>query len=161
MALGTEHTVKAFDADIGRLRGPIAEMGGRAEAALSDAMTALVQKDLDLAAQVVKKDRKIDELEVEIEKLTVQTIALRAPMADDLREVVAALKIVGIIERIGDYAKNIAKRVPLITERSSIQPTALLPSMEQTIGRASCRERGWKYVEISVGGGFVKKKISN
>src|SRR3546814_4720908 len=74
MALGTEHTVKAFDADIGRLRGLIAEMGGRAEAALSDAMTALVQKDLDLAAQVVKKDRKIDELEVEIEKLTVQTI---------------------------------------------------------------------------------------
>src|SRR3546814_10567051 len=52
-------------------------------------------------------------------------------MADDLREVVAALKIVGIIERIGDYAKNIAKRVPLITERSSIQPTALLPSMAQ------------------------------
>src|SRR3546814_566297 len=131
MALGTEHIVKAFDADIGRLRGLIAEMGGRAEAALSDAMTALVQKDLDLAAQVVKKDRKIDELEVEIEKLTVQTIALRAPMADDLREVVAALKIVGIIERIGDYAKNIAKRVPLITERSSIKPTALLPSMAQ------------------------------
>src|SRR3546814_12535153 len=85
MALGTEHIVKAFDADIGRLRGLIAEMGGRAEAALSDAMTALVQKDLDLAAQVVKKDRKIDELEVEIEKLTVQTIALRAPMAADLR----------------------------------------------------------------------------
>src|SRR3546814_10730393 len=128
MALGTEHIVKAFDADIGRLRGLIAEMGGRAEAALSDAMTALVQKDLDLAAQVVKKDRKIDELEVEIEKLTVQTIALRAPMADDLREVVAALKIVGIIERIGDYAKNIAKRVPLTTERSSIQPTPLMPS---------------------------------
>src|SRR3546814_11751101 len=130
-------------------------MGGRSEAALSDARTALVQKDLDLAAQVVKKDRKIDELEVEIEKLTVQTIALRAPMADDLREVVAALKIVGIIERIGDYAKNIAKRVPLITERSSIQPTALLPSMaqiaaerseERRVGKACvsmCRSRWW------------------
>src|SRR3546814_17575501 len=92
MALGTEHTVKAFDADIGRLRGLIAEMGGRAEAALSDAMTALVQKDLDLAAQVVKTDRKIDELEVAIEKLNVQTIALTSQLEEDLRKVVAALK---------------------------------------------------------------------
>ncbi|MBK5263788.1 MAG: phosphate signaling complex protein PhoU [Alphaproteobacteria bacterium] len=131
MALGSEHTVKAFDDDIDRLRGLISEMGGRAEAALSEAMTALTRKDLDLAAHVVENDRKIDEMEADIEKLAVQTIALRAPMADDLREVVAALKIVGVIERIGDYAKNIAKRVPLITENTGIQPSSLLPSMAQ------------------------------
>lgn len=134
MALGSEHTLKAFDEDIDRLRGLISEMGGRAEAAITEAMTALTRKDLDLAAHVVENDHRIDELEAEIEKLVVQTIALRAPMADDLREVVAALKIVGVIERIGDYAKNIAKRVPLIAESSSIKPSTLLPAMAQVAG---------------------------
>ena len=134
MALGSEHTLKAFDEDIDRLRGLISEMGGRAEAAITEAITALTRKDLELAAHVVENDKKIDELEAEIEKLVVQTIALRAPMADDLREVVAALKIVGVIERIGDYAKNIAKRVPLIVESSSIKPTTLLPAMAQVAG---------------------------
>lgn len=134
MALGSEHTLKAFDEDIDRLRGLISEMGGRAEAAITEAMSALTRKDLDLAAHVVENDHRIDELEAEIEKLVVQTIALRAPMADDLREVVAALKIVGVIERIGDYAKNIAKRVPLIAESSSIKPSTLLPAMAQVAG---------------------------
>lgn len=134
MALGSEHTLKAFDEDIDRLRGLISEMGGRAEAAIREAMTALARKDLELAAHVVENDKKIDELEAEIEKLVVQTIALRAPMADDLREVVAALKIVGVVERIGDYAKNIAKRVPLVAESSSIKPTTLLPAMAQVAG---------------------------
>lgn len=132
MALGSEHTVKAFDDDIDRLRGLISEMGGRAEAAITDAMDALVRNDLELAAHVVEGDHKIDELEAEIEKLVVQTIALRAPMADDLREVVAALKIVGVVERIGDYAKNIAKRVPLVVaESGGIKPITLLPAMAQ------------------------------
>ena len=134
MALGSEHTLKAFDEDIDRLRGLISEMGGRAEAAINEAITALTRKDLGLAAHVVENDKKIDELETEIEKLVVQTIALRAPMADDLREVVAALKIVGVVERIGDYAKNIAKRVPLIVESGSIKPTTLLPAMAQVAG---------------------------
>lgn len=134
MALGSEHTLKAFDEDIDRLRGLISEMGGRAEAAIREAMTALARKDLELAAHVVENDKKIDELEAEIEKLVVQTIALRAPMADDLREVVAALKIVGVVERIGDYAKNIAKRVPLVAESSGIKPTTLLPAMAQVAG---------------------------
>ena len=131
MALGSEHTLKAFDEDIDRLRGLISEMGGRAEAALADAITALTRKDIDLAARVVQRDEKIDALETEIERLAVQVIALRAPMADDLRETVAALKIAGVIERIGDYAKNIAKRVPLITESGGIKQTALLPAMAQ------------------------------
>ncbi|HKX23434.1 MAG TPA: phosphate signaling complex protein PhoU [Rhizorhapis sp.] len=135
MALGSEHTLKAFDEDIDRLRGLISEMGGRAEAAIGEALTALTRKDLELAAHVVENDHKIDELEAEIEKLVVQTIALRAPMADDLREVVAALKIVGVVERIGDYAKNIAKRVPLVAaEGNSIKPTTLLPAMGQVAG---------------------------
>jgi phosphate transport system protein len=130
-----EHTVKAFDQDIDQLRGLIAEMGGRVETALEEAMIALVRQDKAQARLVVEGDQRIDELEAEVEKLAIQTIALRAPMANDLREVIAALKIVGVVERIGDYAKNIAKRVPLISvNKRTLQPVSLLPSMAQIAG---------------------------
>src|SRR3546814_5643135 len=92
MAVVNDHTVKAFDEDLNRMRGLISEMGGRAEQALLQAMTALSKGDLDLAAQVVRDDKKIDALESEVEQLAVQTIALRAPMADDLREMIADRK---------------------------------------------------------------------
>lgn len=128
----TEHTVKAFDEDIGELRGLISEMGGRAEHAIGAAMKALVKSDTKSAALIVADDRKIDELESKVEKLAVRIIALRAPMADDLREVVAAIKIAGVIERIGDYAKNIAKRVPLIEAQRKMEPISLLPAMAST-----------------------------
>jgi phosphate transport system protein len=129
MAAGTEHTVKAFDDDIGTLRGLIAEMGGRAEAAIDSAMIALSRGDEALAAQVVRDDARIDAIETEVEKLAVTIIALRAPMADDLREVVAALKIASVIERIGDYAKNIAKRVGVLQSYRKIEPISVLPAM--------------------------------
>ena len=129
MALTNDHTVKAFDEDLNRLRGLISEMGGRAEQALLQAMTALGKGDLALAAQVVQGDKKIDALETEVEQLTVQTIALRAPMADDLREMIAALKIVSVVERIGDYGKNIAKRVALMDPTRSIEAIPVLTSM--------------------------------
>lgn len=134
MALGTEHTVKAFDNEIGELRGLISEMGGRAEAAIDSAMDALVRGDVTLAAKVVAEDVRIDRLETQIEKLAVRIIALRAPMADDLREVVAALKIAGVIERIGDYAKNIAKRVGMLKGYRKIEPISVLPAMAQVAG---------------------------
>lgn len=133
MAIVNDHTVKAFDEDLNRLRGLISEMGGRAEQALLQAMTALNMGDLDLAAQVVQGDKKIDALETEVEQLTVQTIALRAPMADDLREMIAALKIVSVVERIGDYAKNIAKRVALMDQTRSIEAIPLLMSMSSLV----------------------------
>ena len=97
-----DHTVKAFDSEIGQLRGLVAEMGGLAEVAIRDAITALTQHDDELADQVVAADAKLDALEAEVDRLAVRTIALRAPMADDLRDVIAALKISGVIERIGD-----------------------------------------------------------
>jgi phosphate transport system protein len=124
-----EHTIKAFDLEIGELRGLISEMGGRAEAAIDKAMTALVRGDSALAASVVADDAKIDLLETQVEKLAVRIIGLRAPMADDLREVVAALKIAGVIERIGDYAKNIAKRVNTLKEHRKIEAISVLPAM--------------------------------
>ncbi|AMG74762.1 phosphate signaling complex protein PhoU [Sphingopyxis granuli] len=133
MAIVNDHTVKAFDEDLNRLRGLISEMGGRAEQALLQAMTALNMGDLDLAAQVVQGDKKIDALETEVEQLTVQTIALRAPMADDLREMIAALKIVSVVERIGDYAKNIAKRVALMDQTRSIEAIPVLMSMSSLV----------------------------
>ncbi len=124
-----DHTVKAFDDDVRELRGMISEMGGRSEQALDQAIRALATHDLALAEQVVAGDRKIDELETEVERRVVQVMALRAPMADDLREMVAALKIAGVVERIGDYAKNIAKRVPLMSDSRSSEAVSLLESM--------------------------------
>ncbi len=124
-----EHTVKAFDEDITRLRGLIAEMGGLAEVAIANALDALVRGDEQLADSVVARDKQIDALETEVDKLAVRIIALRAPMADDLREVIAALKIAGVVERIGDYSKNIAKRVGMIEGRGRFEPLTLLPAM--------------------------------
>ncbi len=125
----TDHTVKAFDDEIGELRGHIADMGGRAEVAITQAMQALIKRDLDLARKVIAEDKAIDRLETEVEKLAVRIIALRAPMADDLREVIAALKIAAVLERVGDYAKNIAKRTGALESRRKIEPISLLPSM--------------------------------
>jgi phosphate transport system protein len=127
------HTLKAFDDDLNQLRASIAEMGGLAEAAIAAAMRALADRDSDAAREIVQQDKKIDILEIEIERLAVQVIALRAPMADDLREVVAALKIVGVVERIGDYAKNIAKRVPAIEDSANLRPLSLLPEMGRIV----------------------------
>ena len=125
----SQHTVKAFDEDITRLRGLIAEMGGLAELAVQQALEALVNGDVALAEAVVERDLKLDELETEVDTMAVRTLALRAPMADDLREIIAALKIAGVIERIGDYAKNIAKRANRIEGRSRFEPLTLLPAM--------------------------------
>ncbi len=124
-----EHTVKVFDEDIGRLRGLISQMGGLAEEAIENAMRSLQRGDLDLAQDVRHNDKQIDEIEAEVERLVVRIIALRAPMANDLREVVAALKIAAVVERIGDYAKNIAKRVPLIESEHRIEPISVIQAM--------------------------------
>ena len=124
-----EHTVKAFDEDITRLRGLIAEMGGIAEIAIEEAMRALVSGDEELALTVVERDKKLDALEAEVDTMAIRIIALRAPMADDLREIIAALKIGGVVERIGDYAKNIAKRVGRIEGRRRFEPLTLIPAM--------------------------------
>ncbi len=126
----TGHTLKAFDEDIERLRALINEMGRLAHGAIGEAMRCLVERDIEGALRVVEEDKKLDALEIETERRVVQLIALRAPMAGDLRDVVAALKISGVVERIGDYAKNIAKRVPLLQGQSNnIEPLSLLPEM--------------------------------
>ncbi|MGN6270719.1 MAG: phosphate signaling complex protein PhoU [Sphingomonas sp.] len=122
------------DPDIGELRGLIAEMGGLAEAALDASVEALVAHDLAAARRVVAGDRRIDALESQVERLAVRLIATRSPTGGDLREAVAALKIAGVVERIGDYAKNIAKRVAALDEGPAIAPIAMLPAMARMAG---------------------------
>ncbi|MGE0524519.1 MAG: phosphate signaling complex protein PhoU [Variibacter sp.] len=107
----SEHTAKAFDTDLQDLARLVAEMGGLAEKAISDSVTALADRDAKLAQQVVTADAAIDALQREIEEKAILTIARRQPMAVDLREIVGALRVSNDLERIGDLAKNIGKRV--------------------------------------------------
>ena len=123
------HTLKAFDQDLAELRGLITDMGSFAEAAIEEAMRCLVEHDDGAARELVEADEQLDELEAEAERRVVELIALRAPMADDLREAIAALKIAGVVERIGDYAKNIARRVRRLPKSNDIEPLSLLPEM--------------------------------
>jgi phosphate transport system protein len=110
-----QHIVSGFDADLGSLRRNIAEMGGIAERMLAEATTALVRDDSSLAQTVIAADRRLDELQRDIEERGVLTIARRQPLAVDLREIVSALRIAGDLERAGDLAKNTAKRVIAMT----------------------------------------------
>ncbi len=129
----TAHTVKSFDDDLRQLRSLIGQMGGLAKDAVDRATTSLISRDEEAAQAVVKNDRKIDALETEVEALAINTIARRAPMADDLREVIAALKISAVVERIGDYAKNNAKRVSSISQDSPVQPVVIVPEMARVV----------------------------
>jgi phosphate transport system protein len=106
-----EHTAKAFDADLQELSRMVAEMGGLTEKQIADAVDALARRNSERAQQIVRADLSIDALQREIEDKAVLTIARRQPMAVDLRELLGALRVCNDLERIGDLAKNIAKRV--------------------------------------------------
>ena len=111
-----EHTFKSFDDELKQLDSMIAEMGGMAEANLAGAVDAMVRRDTESALVIKKADKKIDALEIEIDDHAVRILALRQPMADDLRAVIVALKTAAVIERIGDFAKNIAKRTQALSQ---------------------------------------------
>jgi phosphate transport system protein len=110
------HTVSAYDKELDGLRSLIAQMGGLAEAQITNSIDALYKRNPDLAQQVIDADRELDSLELQLEKDAVATLAKRQPMALDLRAIIAALKMSGEIERIGDYSKNIAKRVKALDD---------------------------------------------
>ena len=105
-----DHIVTAFTDELEHLSANLLRMGGLAESMIMDASRAVATYDLELAREVIKRDRSIDELEVEAERAIIRLIALRHPMATDLRAVLGAMKPAGDIERIGDLCKNIAKR---------------------------------------------------
>ena len=110
-----DHIVRAFDKELEDLGRRIAEMGGIAETMLAEAMDALGSLDTDLARAVVARDQRLDALQRDVENQAILTIARRQPMALDLREIVAAIRVSGDLERVGDLAKNIAKRAVIVS----------------------------------------------
>jgi phosphate transport system protein len=118
-----EHIVKSYDSELGRLYGEINRMGELALEQLQRALDALNQRSLALADQVIAGDREIDRLERTVGNDVLRLLALRQPMARDLREVFGALKIAAAIERIGDYAKNMAKRSKILSEAQLMPAT--------------------------------------
>ncbi|WP_159992346.1 phosphate signaling complex protein PhoU [Roseomonas sp. 18066] len=118
--LQSEHIVRSYEEQLKRLRDMVARMGGLAERQVADAATALIRRDTELASAVVGRDGEIDALETEIENFCVRLLALRQPMAADLRLIVAAMKVSTDIERIGDYARNAAKRAIVVSQQPQL-----------------------------------------
>jgi phosphate transport system protein len=124
-----DHTVKAFTEQLEALASTVAQMGGLAEAQLADAIEAIARRDTGRAEAVVGGDRRVDELQQQIEEQSLKLLALRQPMAVDLRETLAAIKIAGELERVGDLAKNIAKRAIVLNSEPPIRLTQSLARM--------------------------------
>jgi phosphate transport system protein len=127
--MASEHIIKSYDEELQRLHKIIVEMGGLAETQLAAAIEAVVRRDTELAASVIEGDHRVDQLERELDSLAVRLLALRQPMARDLREVVAALKIGADLERICDYCANVAKRAIALVQSPPMQPIHALPRM--------------------------------
>ena len=118
MADSPEHLVKSYDQELKRLHSLIADMGGIVESQVAHAAEAILARDSSAAAQVIADDMKVDALEREVDSFVIRMLALRQPMAGDLRRIVSALKITGDLERIGDYAANVAKRSIVLSQIS-------------------------------------------
>jgi phosphate transport system protein len=117
-----EHTLRAYDEELEALTAELSRMGGLAEVEVGDAIRAIARRDVALAQAVIGRDARLDEIEIDIERRAIRLIALRQPVADDLRRTLAALKISMNLERCGDLAKNIAKRALVIAESDPITP---------------------------------------
>jgi phosphate transport system protein len=126
-----EHIVKSYDEELAHLNDVIARMGGLAESQLAAAVDAVVKRDSELASRTVEADAAVDELEHEVDTLVVRLLALRQPMAQDLREIIAALKISSDLERIADYSTNVAKRAMALTQAPPVRPAYAIPRMSR------------------------------
>ncbi|HEY2068923.1 MAG TPA: phosphate signaling complex protein PhoU [Rhizomicrobium sp.] len=129
----TDHTVRSFSEQLETLTTGVAQMGGLAEAQLADAVEAIARRDTGLAESVISGDPRIDKLQQQVEEQALKVLALRQPMAVDLRDTLAAIKIAGELERIGDLAKNIAKRALVLNREPPLRLTQSLARM----GRAA------------------------
>jgi len=127
----SQHVVKSYDEELRRLSNTITEMGGLAESQLATAIDAVVKRDSELAASVVEGDAKVDQLQRDSDNLAIRLLALRQPMARDLREIFAALKIASDLERVADYAANVAKRAIALNQTPPVRPVYALPRMAQ------------------------------
>ena len=117
-----QHTVKAYGDELNQITAEVARMGGLAEAQVSDAIDSVARRDVALARAVVDRDLKLDALQRDIERKAIRLIALRQPVASDLRRTLSAMKMASDLERTGDLAKNIAKRALILAEAEPMQP---------------------------------------
>lgn len=129
----TDHIVKSFDEELSRLSDLINRMGGLAESQLENAIEAMQKRDSALAEEAVAHDRLIDDLHDEVDEMAIRLLALRQPMAGDLRHIVTALKVAPIVERIGDYAKNVAKRTIALNQMPPVKPQFIIPRMGRMV----------------------------
>ncbi|AWJ82909.1 phosphate transport system regulatory protein PhoU [Azospirillum sp. TSH58] len=127
------HTVAAFDAELARLHQIIVTMGRRVESQFAAALEAIAERDAGKAARVVEADAEIDRMELELESLSVRLLALRQPMAKDLRDIVSALKIASHLERMGDFASSVAKRAVTLAALPVEPHVASLAWMGETV----------------------------
>jgi phosphate transport system protein len=141
-----EHVVKSYGQELAYLDSVITEMGGMAESQLAGAIEAVTRRDTAYATRVIEADVAVDALERSVESLVVRLIALRQPMARDLRQILAALKIASDLERIGDYATNIAKRAVLLAQDMPATPTHAIPRMGR-LAQAMVKDMFDAYVE--------------
>jgi phosphate transport system protein len=128
-----EHVVKSYDLELKRLRNMMTQMGGIVENQVALAADAIMHRDPAAAMRAVEEDPKVDALEREVETFVIRLLALRQPVAGDLRHIVAALKITGDLERIGDYAANVAKRSIVLAEFSMPYSLAGLAHMARLV----------------------------
>ena len=131
--MSKEHIVRSFSEELRRLTTLITQMGGVAEAQVESAVRAVAKRDADLAASVLKSDERLDQYERDIDAEAIRMLALRQPMAGDLREIVSTLKIAADLERIGDYAANIAKRAMVLAQMPPVRPVGGIPRMGKLV----------------------------
>ena len=129
----SDHIVKSYDEELNHLNEALLQMGGLAEANLSAAIEAAATRDVELANRIRGEDAKIDDLEFQVDQMAVRLLALRQPMAKDLRNVIAALKISAALERIGDYAANVAKRSIALAKSRAVRPAGHIPRMGRLV----------------------------
>jgi phosphate transport system protein len=150
----TEHTVKSFADELDALNSTVSRMGGMAEQAVINAVSTIVRRDAALARQTIDGDRLLDEAQREIERRITRLLALRQPMAKDLRQTIGALKLAADLERIGDLAKNIAKRS---LNMEDVLPVAVTRGIER-MGKLAASQL--KQVLDSYGSGLVGGAVS-
>ena len=129
----SQHIVRSYDEELSQISNRIVEMGGRVEAQLADAIEAVAKRNMDLAQRAIDMDRQVDVAETEIDDLTIKLLARRQPMADDLREMVAALRIVGILERVGDYAAHVGERAITLSKVPAVPPVLVISRMGKMV----------------------------
>lgn len=155
-----EHIVRSFDDDLTAVRAKISEMGGLAEELLSGALQSIQDRNQEQAENVILLDKRLDALEMELEALTTRIIALRQPMAKDLRLLIAALKLSAILERIGDLSKNIARRaIPLARAAPASISSSMIRMGRQALGQLTEVLDAWARRDVDAAVGVWRRDV--